>query len=210
MKVVYIEAQSKQEAEEHSKLEKLDLSMLPQTLYIVYSIQYKKLAEQLKEIIIKNNIKIKGFQQVLGCTELKLNCPILLIGSGLFHARNLALQNKTLFLYENGIIRRIEKKETEEIMKNKKMAILKFLNSNNIGIITSLKPGQENIQKALTIKERIQKKYKNKQVFIFLSNNINTAEFENFSIDLWLNTACKGLAYDSKIIINTDDILELL
>jgi diphthamide biosynthesis enzyme Dph1/Dph2-like protein len=82
--------------------------------------------------------------------------------------------------------------------------------SKKIGIIISTKPGQENIKKSELLKEKISKKYPEKQVFFFISNHINLAEFENFSIDFWINSACPGLLNDSRKLSNIDDIISFL
>ncbi len=50
-------------------------------------------AGQLARLLMRETgIKVKQTIQVLGCTQLKSNLPIILIGSGKFHALNLALQ----------------------------------------------------------------------------------------------------------------------
>ena len=41
--------------------------------------------------------------------------------------------------------------------------------------------------------------------------NINTDEFENFpQVQMWVNSACFGLARDDKRIINLSDVVEFL
>ena len=39
-----------------------------------------------------------------------------------------------------------------------------------------------------------------------LQDNINTSELENFPIDIWINTACPGLALDSSKIIDSSSL----
>ena len=68
---------------------------------------------------------------------------------------------------------------------------------HKIGIIVSIKPGQEAMKRALALKNKL----KNKDSYIFLCNDINTREFENFpAIQSWVNTACPRLDFDSSII----------
>jgi len=190
----------------------LDLSMLPKELLIAYSIQYKNLAFKLKKIIEQKGYNIKGFQQVLGCTKLKSNYAILLIGSGKFHALNLAMQNKQVYIYDNNYnkILKISEKELEALKRNKQASINRFFHSSRIGILVSTKYGQENLNEAKKISEKIEKKYPEKKVYLFISNNINLNELENFQIESWINTACQGLVNDSKKILNYDDIIEFL
>ena len=44
------------------KLDKSEILKLPKKLFLAYSIQYKQLAESIKEQLIKNKIKIEAFQ----------------------------------------------------------------------------------------------------------------------------------------------------
>ena len=84
----------------------------------------------------------------------------------------------------------------------------KFLTAKTLGLLVSSKYGQK--QKAIhNIREQIEKQ--NKKVYIFETDNINTNEFENFpQVQMWVNTACFGLARDDMRIINLADILEFL
>ncbi|MCK4553158.1 diphthamide synthesis protein [Candidatus Pacearchaeota archaeon] len=43
---------------------------------------------------------------------------------------------------------------------------------------------------------------KNKKSYLFISNNINTSEFENFGLDSWVNTACPRLDMEDNRIVN--------
>lgn len=147
---------------------------------------------------MKNHI-ITGFSQVLGCSKppfSKDTQAVLLISSGRFHAISLALEtNLPIYIYDRKLSK-ISEKEIEELRKKKKVAYLKFLNAEKIGIIISTKPGQENLTPAL----RIKKNLKNKKSYLFIGNEINPKEFENFPISSWLNTACPRLDFDFNVI----------
>jgi len=185
-------------------LSKQEIAKLPKTLFLAYSIQYKTLAKSIKQQLQSNKIKIQKFQQVLGCTKINTKLPILLISTGKFHAQNLFLQTPILYTLENNKIIKISNKEILRLKAKKKTALIKFLKADKIGILVSTKPGQENLNKAIKLKQKLEKKHK--QSYIFISNNIDTAQFENFNIDSWVNTACPGLAFDNADIINIDEI----
>lgn len=204
MKVLFIESKIKNL---NRDLDKSEISKLPKKLLLAYSIQYKDLALLVKKQLELNNFKITNFQQVLGCSKIQTKEPILLIGQGRFHALNLYLQAPEVFVLENNKITKIPEEEIEKAKSKKKAALLKFLSANNIGILISTKPGQENLNLAIKIKEKLEKK--SKQVFLFMSNNIDISQFENFPIDSWVNTACSGLANDNPKIINYQDIIDL-
>lgn len=197
MKILYIESKQKKLA---SVLSNQEILKLPKNLFLAYTIQYKDLAISIKSQLEKNKINISRFQQVLGCSIVKTNIPILLIGTGRFHATNLYTQAQEIYVWENNKIVKIPQKEIDEIKAKRKTALIKFLKSENIGVLVTTKPGQENINQALKLKEKLEKQ--GKQAFIFLSNNIDSTQFENFNIGSWVNTACSGLAMDNPNIIN--------
>jgi 2-(3-amino-3-carboxypropyl)histidine synthase len=186
------------------QLSKSQIAKLPTSLFLAYSIQYKELAKQIKYQLQSNKIKIQKFQQVLGCSKVKTDLPILLISTGKFHAQNLYLQTPILYKLENNKIIKISNKEINKLKAKKKTALIKFLKADKIGVVVSTKPGQKKLKQALSLKQRLKKQ--NKQPFIFISNHIDINQFENFNIDSWVNTACSGIAMDNPNIINIDDL----
>ena len=196
METLFIPAKSKLRA---NKSKILELSKkLPKKIAIAYSIQYKNLAFEVKNLL--SNHKITKIIQILGCSKLKLSKDtqaILLIGSGKFHAISLAFEtNLPIYILENNKLEKISEKDIEIFEKKQKASYLKFLNSTKIGILISTKPGQQNLKKALNFKKKLQ----NKKSYLFISNNVNVNEFENFGLDCWVNTACPRLDMDSSII----------
>ena len=200
MKLMFIHSQAKNLVFE---LESKDIRKLPKKLLLLYSIQYKELASSIKKQLENKKIKILGFQQVLGCSRINTQSPILLIGTGDFHLLNILKQAQDVYFF-NGILSKIDKKQIQKLRAKRQASLLKFLSAKKIGILVSTKPGQENLAKAIKLKQQLIKK--KKQVFLFISNKIDTNEFENFDIDVWINTACAGLSYDNPKIINVDEI----
>ncbi len=204
MKTLFIPAKLKNL---NINLSKKEISKLPKKLLLLYTIQYQGLAEQIKKQLEADNIIISGPEQVLGCSKINTKLPLLLISTGDFHARNLYLQSPIIYMLKNNKIIKIPKSEINKLKTQKKTALIKFLNAEKIGILVSTKPGQNNLNLALKLKEKLQKRYKSqKQVFIFISDNIDINQFENFQIDSWVNTACPGIAVDKPAIINYDEL----
>ena len=178
---------------------------LPKNIALTYSIQYKEQAKEIKSLLSKSH-KITKFIQVLGCSKpnfSKNTKAILLISDGRFHGVSLAIQTRLpVYVLENNQLTQISKKDIEKFEKKQKASYVKFLNADKIGILVSTKPGQQNLKRALDFK----KKLKNKKSYLFISNNINTPEFENFGLDSWVNTACPRLDIESNSIINIDKI----
>lgn len=204
-KILYIESKQKNF---DFKLDKNEIKKLPKTLFLAYSLQYKQLADSIKKQLKDSNIKIAKFLQVLGCSNVKTKYPILLISAGRFHAQNLYLQAPSIYLVEGRTILKITKDEIKRIETIKRAAIAKFLAAEKLGILVSTKPGQEAMNYALRLKQRIDSK--GKKAFIFITNEIDINQFENFGIDMWINTSCPGLGYDSKKIINSFDAMQFL
>jgi len=204
-KILYIEAKSNL----NYKLPKKEIKRLPKKLLLLYSIQYKKLAETIKKQLQASGISISQTQQVLGCSKISnpQNLPFLLVSTGKFHAQNLSSQTPALYIIDNKKITQIPKQEINKLKTQRKTALMKFLKADNIGILVSTKPGQNNLDQAIKLKQELNKK--GKQPYIFLANNIDTAQFENFNIDAWVNTACSGLAYNNSDIINMDELPKL-
>jgi len=200
MKVLFIESRLKNS---YIDIPESEIIKLPKKIILAYTIQYKEIAEKVKSLLLKNKIKIIKFIQVLGCSRVNIKFPVLFIGSGTFHSNNLIFQASEVYeLKENRILKVPD--STISKLKNRKTALLKFLSAENIGILVSTKSGQENLKPAEKLKEILIKKGKNP--YIFIANNLDLSQFENFQIDSWINTACPGLINDDPRIINISEI----
>jgi len=202
MKIMFIPAKVNQEVN-IKKIESLS-SRLPKRIAIAYSIQYRDIAERIKEILLKKH-EITLFIQVLGCSRPKFpekTEAILLVSSGRFHAVSLALESGIpVYVLEHDKLAKIPEEEIKGLKKKKLASYIRFLNADRVGIMVSTKPGQENMKKALALKKRL----KNKESYLFICNEINTKDFENFpDIKSWVNTACPRLDFDSSIINISD------
>ncbi|MBI2047739.1 MAG: diphthamide synthesis protein [Parcubacteria group bacterium] len=135
----------------------------------------------------------------------------LYIGSGEFHPLGVALSaKKDVFTFNpaTSIFSKLSKEEVEKYKKQKKARLSKFLASDNIGILISLKPGQYSYRKADEIKNGLKQKGKN--CFIFVFDTLDANELNNFPfVDFWVNTACPRIAddKDKKNIIDMSEIL---
>ncbi len=203
MKVLFIPSKQKNLK---NKINLTEIKKLPKKLFLAYSIQYKDIAIEIRKQLEKNKIKVEKFQQVLGCSNIynRNKLPVLLIGTGEFHAINLYLQASSVFIFEGNKIRKIPESDIKTLAAHRKAALMKFLAADKIGILVSTKPGQEGLKAAETLKNKLEKKQK--QAYIFISNNIDINQFENFQIDSWVNTSCPGLSFDNPSIINISEI----
>jgi len=197
MKTLFIHAKSKQDIKKV-----LDKVKIKGKVGLITTIQF---LDQVKKIKNKNFI-FGG--QILGCNiqnaeKIKNKVDsFLYIGSGKFHPITVALKLKKQVYIANPITNEFSKINKEEIIgleKRKKGKLNKFYSSNSYGILVSTKKGQYNLKKALKLNEKL----KNSYIFIF--DNLDTNEFENFNmIDMWINTACSRI--EGKNIINLEDL----
>ena len=190
---------------------------------LVTTVQFLGFADEIKNYleskgknIFIDKIKQKYEAQLLGCDiggadKIKDDVDAFLyIGTGIFHPIGIALNiNKDIFCYEpiNGILSKIDGVEVERYNKRRKAAFLKFLEAKEIGILVSLKPGQNNFNKAVEMK----KKLKDKNCYIFVCDTLDFNQIENFPfIECWLNTACSRILddYDKfpKPLVDLSDI----
>jgi len=188
------------------------------------SVQFTNLNDfikQIKKLGIKvNTTKAKRTNekiQVLGCDcyedsfqedIIKNSDAILYIGDGLFHPKALLLsqiknQNfKPIIIFDPiaNKIKEINKKDIEKQIQKKKRNLKMFINSRTIGILVTIKPGQQYFNSAKNLKEKLHQE--NKKAYIFIDNNINITQLENYPfIQCWVNTACPR--------IGTDDIVNI-
>ena len=221
MKTLYLEARKKDLGDPGRDHMDYDFSRLPKKVGLLYTIQFKPfipeiqkaLEEQGKTVIFGQGSRAGHEGQVLGCDAGaaiyimdKVDC-FLFISSGKWHAKRIVLslpKSKPFFMLSgNGL----ESITSDDLKKSRIILQKKFYLAERFGILVSTKPGQENMKSALSLKEKLEKA--GKKAFIFISDMINPSEFENFKIDLWINTACPGLAFDFPNTINLEEIKEL-
>ncbi len=201
MKTIFIPAKINSEV----NARKIQSLKLPENTAIAYSIQYKDIAKQICDILSKK-YNITGLIQVLGCSKPKIpkdTDAILLISSGEFHAVSLAFETRLpIYILQSDKLRKISDEDVYAFEKQKLASYMKFLDSEKIGILISTKPGQENLKKAIDLR----KKLKDKQSYLFLNNELDTRQFENFSeIQGWINTACPRLDFEG-FVFNIGDL----
>ncbi len=225
MKIMMVEGRYKGEI----NLSNLDANTLPKTIGLATTVQFldfvdeiKKYLESKGKIVFADKIRQKYDTQLLGCDtgaaeKVKDNVDAFLyIGTGIFHPLGIALNiEKDVFCYDplNAILSKIDRAEVERYNKKRKGAYLKFLQSTEIGILVSLKPGQNNFKKAVELKKQL----KEKSCYIFAFDTLDFNQIENFPfIQCWVNTACNRILDDyskfPKPLVDLSDIekMELL
>ncbi|MBW2985380.1 diphthamide synthesis protein [Candidatus Woesearchaeota archaeon] len=192
------------------------------------SVQFVNKLEKVKEQLKKLKIKITTSKaarthvesQLLGCVSYheSLNLSdlskidyFLYIGDGKFHPYALMYAQKEIICNDpmTESMNLITQEDLKSIINRYNASLKKFLASDTIGTITTVKPGQEQLFTAL----ELEKRYINKKFYHFIDNNVSFDQLENFPfIDIWINTACPRIGTDDqekfiKGVININDAL---
>lgn len=202
MKTFFISLESRREFDLSKIISEID-KLKEKKFSLCYSNQYSSFADKLlKKISSKIIFKI----QVLGCSNPKFpkgTEAVLFIGEGKFHSVSLAYESKLpVYVVEEKGIRKVKEEEVEKLEKRERGALLRYLNANSVGILVSTKPGQLRIEKAIEFKKNL----KNKKSYLFIGNNLDKGEFENFGLDFWVNTACPRIDLTDLPIINLNKL----
>src|SRR3989344_2795749 len=206
MKVLFLEAKSQIKISKNL----LDKLKLPKKIALVSTIQQLETLNEIKEYLENKGHSVVIGGQVIGCNvinafKIKEDVDaILYIGSGEFHPIEVARKTgKEVFKLNpyTKVISKISEKEVKDYEKKIKGKLARFYSSKKIGIIVSLKPGQQLLWKA----EKFIKDNEDKECFIFVTNEVRKEELENFNdIEYWVNTACSRIELPGMISI--DDI----
>ncbi len=164
--------------------------------------------------------------QLLGCDSyhqsLHLHQDVdcfLYLGDGKFHPLALVYAQKDLPAFKEVVcddpLRRqmqiLSLRDLQGILLKYRGALMKFLASKTIGIIITIKPGQEQLRPSFAL----EKKYPDKKFYYFIDNTISFDQLENFNfIDVWVNTACPRIGVDDQEkfrrgVINLTDALRV-
>ena len=204
MKTLFIPAKSKQKIDYSNIIGQI--GKLPKNIAICYSIQFESQAKVLRDTLNKlKNKQITAFKQVLGCSRPifpKNTQTLILIGQGKFHSVSLEYETKIpVYLIEGNKLIKVSSQDVEKLEKKQKASYANYLHQDKVGILITNKPGQQKLQKALKLKKRLKKKS-----YLFLCNNIDPSEFENFGLKSWINTACPRLDLDDYRILNINKL----
>ncbi len=201
------------------------------------SVQFCNNLDTVKKQLQQNGITIVTSRpdrthvssQLLGCdlfhgslqlpvTELaKIDC-YLYIGDGKFHPLALAYRQKDSpqskeIVCDDPLRRKctvMTGKDIEKILQKYKSSLMKFLSSQKVGVLVTIKPGQEQLTPAV----QLEKTFPDKKFYYFVDNTISFDQLENFPfIDVWVNTACPRIGMDDqeqfrKGVINLNEALQ--
>lgn len=219
MKIMMVEGRYRGEID----LSNLDSDALPKKIGLVTTVQFLGFLENVKDylesrgkVVLTDRMRQKYDGQLLGCdsgSAEKLNESVdalLYIGTGIFHPFGAALNtDKDVFCYDpiSAVLSKIDRQSVENNLKKRKSAWIKFLSSENVGVLVSLKPGQNNFKKL----EKLKMMFNDKKYYVFAFDTLDFFQLENFPfVQCWVNTACSRIMDDyekfGKPLIDLDSI----
>ena len=177
--------------------------------------EINELLKEFKKLKIKVNIqKAKRTNkplQILGCdcypdsfSENLSSDMVLYLGDGMFHPKALILAiDKPITIFDpvSDKIKTVDRKDMQKELNKKKANLKKYLDANKIGILVTIKPGQQYFLAAKKLKQQLEKD--DKKAYIFIDDTLNPMNYENYPfIQCWVNTACPRIGTDDIVNIN--------
>ena len=205
MKIMMVEGRYKGEID----LSNLDTNVLPKKIGLATTVQFLDYVDEIKQFLQSrginafiDKIRQKYEGQLLGCDAgcaVKIKDEVdafLYIGTGIFHPLGIALNvDKDVFCYDpiHAVMSKIDKAEVERYDRKRKGAYLRFIHAKEIGMLVSMKPGQNNFKKAVQLKNQLS----GKNCYIFVFDTLDFNQIENFPfVECWVNTACNRILDD--------------
>jgi 2-(3-amino-3-carboxypropyl)histidine synthase len=186
------------------------------TIALYASVQFTHLLDLAIRQLESNDITVISSKparademcQLLGCATYKealrldkMPDAFLYIGDGMFHPRALVLAQKDEKRFREIIVhdpisnrmKLIGKEDCEQIFRKYHGALTKFLMSERIGVIISVKPGQQQV----SISKKMRELFPDKKIYLFADSTIDYSHLEDFNfIQAWVNSACPRIGFD--------------
>jgi diphthamide biosynthesis enzyme Dph1/Dph2-like protein len=162
--------------------------------------------------------------QILGCDSSKefLNLSeqidgYLYVGDGKFHPLALVYAQKDCEVIKEVIVNDpvsshmslMGIEDIRNILKRYKASLVTFLTANTVGILITIKPGQEHLKPSFAF----EKVFPSKKFYYFIDNVVSFNNLEDFNfIECWVNTTCPRVGFDdqekfTKGVVNMSDAL---
>ncbi|MBN2141810.1 diphthamide synthesis protein [Candidatus Woesearchaeota archaeon] len=198
------------------------------------SVQFTQVLEEVikqveslgAEVISSKPMRTSERYQLLGCISYKSALRLeeepdafLYIGDGAFHPRALVLAQKDeesfkeIIRYDpiTGSMSIMGREDCDKIFKKYQASLAKILMSKEIGVIITLKPGQQQFK----VSRKLRELFPDKNFYFFATEQLDMSQAEDFNfIEAWINTACPRIGFDDAAemnvaMANLTDVLKL-
>jgi 2-(3-amino-3-carboxypropyl)histidine synthase len=159
-----------------------------------------------KTVLVGESDTLPYSGQIIGCDYSAVKSiahdvdAFLFVGGGRFHALGVALSTTKPTVLANPFDQKAYSVDDQvnKLLQQHWISIQKAKKAKIFGILVGLKPGQENFENALKIKELI--KRKGKHAVLFLINEILPEALMEFpTIDAYINTACPRISFEAPL-----------
>ncbi|HII72484.1 TPA: hypothetical protein HA265_07045 [Candidatus Woesearchaeota archaeon] len=202
----------------HAKLKlgkvEFDVSMLPERVGLVTTIQYLAEMDKVKSFLESKGKKAVIAGQILGCDQeaaMRVAEEVdafLYVGTGRFHPLGVAFKTgkKVYVLHPESMMIDEFSANVEAHRKKKQGLLARFHSSNLIGVLMTTKKGQSTVQAEKKDMFGLEAKWPDKQFYYFVCETLNLSELENFNwVECWVNTMCPRLMEDINVL-NIEDL----
>lgn len=161
------------------------------------------LVQKGKTIEVGDASRLPYSGQVLGCDFSNVKSiaanvdAFLFVGGGKFHAIGVALATSkpTIIADPYSGTANSTDEEVQKILKQRFASIKEASRAQIFGILLGIKPGQKHVEKALKIKDTVEKM--GKTACVFAIREIQPSVLMEFpTIDTYINTACPRISLD--------------
>lgn len=196
------------------------IEKLPSKLVICSVIQYLDYLPQLQRFLEQHGKTVEMYQsnhgqypgQILGCDvfNAEFDCDAFLyLGDGEFHPTALLYRNgKPVYTLEPRAMKLdvLTPDYLDRMRKRKNVQLIKFFQSQHIGLLVTLKPGQNQFLAVKRLEQRLRDM--GKTVHTIVADNINEGILDNFNfVQSWVNTGCPRIGQDFPCV-NMRDLFE--
>jgi 2-(3-amino-3-carboxypropyl)histidine synthase len=133
---------------------------------------------------------------------------ILYVGDGLFHPKALLLAQmyakniKPVYIF-NPVLEETTIITHEQILqqvRRMRANLMMYMRATNVGILVTVKPGQQYLHNALKLKKQLDSQ--GKKAYIFIDDDVMLPLLENYPfVEAWVNTACPRIGIDDHVTI---------
>jgi 2-(3-amino-3-carboxypropyl)histidine synthase len=207
---VYFDARAKLEVKTAVKLA-LHLLRPWKSIGLVTSVQHvhelaaarKVLLEDGKTVLVGDAGRLKYAGQVVGCDYSNAKAvedqadAFVFVGGGKFHAVGVSLATSKPTVVADPYEKRAYSVEGEaqRIRKQRMTSVSEAKQADTFGVLVGLKPGQNRLRDAITIKERLESG--GKKALLFAAREITPETLIQFpTVDAFVSTACPRIVLD--------------
>lgn len=182
-----------------------------QTIGLVTTVQHVHTLDLVREVLLRagktvviGDARRLGYPgQVIGCDYSNAKSianeinAFLFVGGGKFHALGVALSTSKPTIVADPYERTAYSidEEARKVLKQRWASIEEARKAKTFAVLVGLKPGQKRLEKALGIKQKLEKA--GKTVFLFAIKEITPEALMEFpTVDTYVNTACPRIALD--------------